>query len=1790
MKFIVFEQMSCLAHLTHNTQPSEFWIILIAFITNLQYLSIMLPISGWNLWKYSNGHFYLLSKLAQASLIIPFGFESNFNFGDVAFGFVALLLLTFITIIIILVILGILDDINPLQHYSLRKLIFYFFMLSTTIFQLPILFLLIPFIMIGRTNFNQELTIFNVKSILSLVTLFIFSIFVFLQQYFLRAYTFVPFNYLQQKFNGLQSIQYCLSILIAILYLVDYDTIVQYIQIVIIFLDLILRLVESFFMKPSIPLVNQLQFSLNFTLIATLIILSINILTNNEQLFQEDQLIYVLMLLCPMTFHLSNQFYIMKCLSVFEYEVTPFTCIHYTQEMHFKYVITSEYQRSKEFFELYQYWKGHKVVCQKHWVKQNYKTDYNQIQRTHQTIFCILNTELERAQLDSRTAYEELQLLYISYVAQFCKKPLLAYVELKRYQSKQQIQSFYFVSIRYQMSVYLQNLIKNQQQTNQQLYGQQKVAMTERQLSIQSIFEALQFQDKFIPSIIELLNDKINFWNRQIKGFNNIYELERLAINQSKKIFNLANQINQYCSIDIKNLDHLSISNNVQDLKLVSIFCSAIMNDYYSTQICETAISEIYNIEHTLQEDTITNLSFIQERAVILMLSLVKNRGKIINQDKKMIAQFFDYSEQEFAQIDNISGIMPSFFAEKHDKLLLNYLQTAKSQFFDDYNQVFGQSKDGMIISYQLKLDNNFSELDDYVLIGCLSQVKKSSDYLLFNEEGFVIGMTENFYSTIIDSKDQSYRILHDNLRQLNAFFIIPNMTEILNELKNSYGKDSIYIQQDKFYKIWKYNNNKDLYELSAKLAYSSKQNSFINDSSLFKSRASFASIEKEKADIQIYQQLGQSLSENKKLKGVSLLQALTIYSVAFNNQIMNSLYVLETKPKQQYVAKINAVYKVIGKKESRKSYFILEINDLRKADEFFKTNDSLMNNQHTFSIQTTNKAKTMPVAQDPSESNLGTMNVDKEEVTPNISKQFQPGIQRLLNKFEGKNYAQQNYMDLMGMESARDSISYGPLSQRINFISPSSKQQHMQELIDKDFMDIQNQLEIGNDEIGNDIEMADSSKVKSNSKDQNQKSNNLIEILQKNKLNQKNEELDREAKKSKSSITSGTSGISAMSTIKKFQSKTEMTNSLRVLVTINIIIMMIVLAYIIAHLLKIQSYNDQTQLTLSNINGPTLFNRYFFKVFTYTWSLVFNTLGIIESSDFLITQTISEMKDLSSVMFSNLRDMYDTFIGIESSGMLSQINLDFLYQSNENVTYTYFINIISNVADTLFQALNYNMQTLIQLIDRNYIDNLLMLRYNLKNVVDMNFQLIDSLNELFFRQQQNQLEEFQTQIIIEIILLVLILNCQLTYWRQIEQYSQQILILVGRLQINQAQDMITRFTAVTETLKQLSGKYGWKKQNYYKLLFFPLNQIGIEAMQTQSRVLKEYQLSQVGMQSIKLNHILEDRKNYKKNLNVVLNSKINNPNTTLWSATIIIIITCLFFLFYLLGGFLLFRKQQNDLLPTQQLTLGFIRFTSQLDIVVSTAFITKTQPILYNKLVDLEFYTDEEMENFRDQRVIIKIFVSLYSNYFENITQIYENIIESNKITQEDEQVLLLLYSNDFCELLSNDIPFCNYDNTTDFNQIYGAPTRLDDNRDYLSKGIQGVVSRLDSFFKQNYYYETNQFDYFPDLNVVLDLFKTREFTNTLIEHFLDTTDGTNLFIDTLMKAVISITQNDLNSLYTYYLVTGLMLLLIYLVFYGCWIYQTNQRLIQLRLILTNLPIEVLTEQHTLSLLKKLQ
>lgn len=177
MKFIIFEQLSCLAHLPYNSQPSQLWIATFVVILNLQFLAFMLPNDGWNLWIYSDGHFYLLKEIAQSSLLIPNFLGTNFDFSTLGFIIVLIIFASFLFTIIILVIWGVKENLDPTNNYKLRKFIFNFIMIITTLLQLPILMLFFSLIIISRNGLNDANSILNIKSILSLFTLLVYCIF-----------------------------------------------------------------------------------------------------------------------------------------------------------------------------------------------------------------------------------------------------------------------------------------------------------------------------------------------------------------------------------------------------------------------------------------------------------------------------------------------------------------------------------------------------------------------------------------------------------------------------------------------------------------------------------------------------------------------------------------------------------------------------------------------------------------------------------------------------------------------------------------------------------------------------------------------------------------------------------------------------------------------------------------------------------------------------------------------------------------------------------------------------------------------------------------------------------------------------------------------------------------------------------------------------------------------------------------------------------------------------------------------------------------------------------------------------------------------------------------------------------------------------------------------------------------------------------------------------------------------------------------------------------------------------
>jgi len=80
------------------------------------------------------------------------------------------------------------------------------------------------------------------------------------------------------------------------------------------------------------------------------------------------------------------------------------------------------------------------------------------------------------------------------------------------------------------------------------------------------------------------------------------------------------------------------MNTNVIELKVVSIYYCAVMNDYYNCYLCELKIQQIYNYETISQNEIINNSKLVDNQMAIIQISLVQNFGMILNKDKSIIS------------------------------------------------------------------------------------------------------------------------------------------------------------------------------------------------------------------------------------------------------------------------------------------------------------------------------------------------------------------------------------------------------------------------------------------------------------------------------------------------------------------------------------------------------------------------------------------------------------------------------------------------------------------------------------------------------------------------------------------------------------------------------------------------------------------------------------------------------------------------------------------------------------------------------------------------------------------------------------------------------------------------------------------------------------------------------------------------------------------------------------------------------------------------------------------------
>ena len=67
----------------------------------------------------------------------------------------------------------------------------------------------------------------------------------------------------------------------------------------------------------------------------------------------------------------------------------------------------------------------------------------------------------------------------------------------------------------------------------------------------------------------------------------------------------------------------------------------------------------------------------------------------------------------------------------------------------------------------------------------------------------------------------------------------------------------------------------------------------------------------------------------------------------------------------------------------------------------------------------------------------------------------------------------------------------------------------------------------------------------------------------------------------------------------------------------INILVFLAVICMLIAHIINIYNYNNQTKDTISYITGPFIYSRSYINALAFSWNLIFFSVGIIDGSPF---------------------------------------------------------------------------------------------------------------------------------------------------------------------------------------------------------------------------------------------------------------------------------------------------------------------------------------------------------------------------------------------------------------------------------------------------------------------------------------------------------------------------------------------------------------------------------------------
>ncbi|CAD8187778.1 unnamed protein product [Paramecium octaurelia] len=410
-----------------------------------------------------------------------------------------------------------------------------------------------------------------------------------------------------------------------------------------------------------------------------------------------------------------------------------------------------------------------------------------------QSILQLLEFHLRN--LEKTGDLEEIQLYRILLKHEIQGTYLQSLLETKRYQIQNRKHSLFFKTIGFLIS-------KKYDQQIQDLYSGESKSAQNHHYQIIKIKETDNLFQNYVGLFTSLLEQKIYIWNQLQQGYDKIEN----TVSDLTKMYEILNKLkNQILSmlepqemgliLKVQTLKRL----NIVELRLLSLYYSFLLNDYQQTKNVEIYLEELIRMENNQITSSLLNLNILNNDLIIISSSILEQTGKMIKSNTEEISRFFGYDENYKKQnLTLINLYMPKFISQDHDKFIQKFINKGNSTLYNQGKQVFCKDYEGFIFPIMLSFLHINEKSEDFILTTSLQKIKSNQDYILFDQNGKILGISKYAYSMLINSQTHNgstqslQSAIDQSIYECYIQFWIPNIDTLIQHSNFDHDKGQI--------------------------------------------------------------------------------------------------------------------------------------------------------------------------------------------------------------------------------------------------------------------------------------------------------------------------------------------------------------------------------------------------------------------------------------------------------------------------------------------------------------------------------------------------------------------------------------------------------------------------------------------------------------------------------------------------------------------------------------------------------------------------------------------------------------------------------------------------------------------------------------------------------------------------------------------------------------------------------------------------------------------------------------